>query len=977
MEMDKRTALLPDEILDFPGLKCHIISEIGRGSNALVYRAWYADHHHANEHHEVLIKELFPVHPNGGIYRGEDRSIVCTPEGEETYALHRDSFEAGNSVHLALLRKQPDGVGANLNTYALNGTLYTILGFNGGRSLNEELAGPAISLRPLVERTIKLLNELEGFHENGLLHLDIAPDNIMLLGKGNRERMMLIDFNSCHDIEGAVDSTSIFSAKRGYAAPEILIRRYDRIGPWTDLYSVTAVLYRSITGERLTIGQMALRQPPDVRDCPCMIDMPDSVHSLLQAILRKGLHVLARKRYAAVREMREDLSELLDRIDGVGITHSALWEAGRRNVMRTVRGNPSMTFIRDDDRLYPSNAKLDGETAPVGEQLNQLMAKRENALLIAGGGMGKTTAMLRSALECTKSYSGNRPAVAYLSLYGWQPGERNYILNRVLETLRFKPETRSFEDARKALLELLERPLSTPQGQRPVLLLMLDGLNETISERQPLIEEIMQLSGMQGVGIVVATRTDESALPFRKLELAALEESDVNAVLAEAGLLLPESPEMRLLLRTPLMLSIYVQSSLAEQKQLNVRTQGDLMSAYFVALKEKELSSAPENAEGRWQIEAALDYVLPSLASELHRRNRALEDARLLPVVENCWKLFHSRLMRRAFPQWIGHSAAIRGGAKNAEEWYGCMVHELLWKRQGMLIRDEQGRYQIAHQIIEEYLLEIDRENRRRISRVRMAQNGLTVVLMTSIAIAAVMVYCFFIRPTPYDEAAAELVFREALTAYMDAGLQCEDMQDLVTCATDEPGSYVQAVKRLRWNEDAAEKLEKTLNDLTHMLGTGSVMPWSGRPMDQRSCELLLALPSTNYDTYTYIIKEIEDILADKSISPDFRKLYMWAISEVVNRDTRIIADLYVLACEPHMTGKYSDAATLSRLSFSDAGDTGDTTAIGEGDFSVYIPLTDEQTQATMSKPVDDILDELSSLRKERSDILNIITSYH
>jgi hypothetical protein len=221
-----------------------------------------------------------------------------------------------------------------------------------------------------------------------------------------------------------------------------------------------------------------------------------------------------------------------------------------------------MAFIDDADRLYPSNARLEGEVAPVGEQLNRLMAQGENALLIAGGGMGKTTAMLRSALECTKSYSANRPAVAYLSLYGWQPGERDYVLNRVLETLRFKPETRSFEDARKALLEVLDRSLATPQGQRPVLLLMLDGLNETIPERQPLIDEIIRLSNMQGVGIVVATRAEESALPFGKLELTALEESDVNAVLAEAGLLLPESPEMRMLLRTPLMLSIFVQSSL-------------------------------------------------------------------------------------------------------------------------------------------------------------------------------------------------------------------------------------------------------------------------------------------------------------------------------------------------------------------------------------------------------------------------------
>lgn len=903
MEMDMRTALLPDEILAFPGLKCHIISEIGRGSNALVYRAWYADHHHADEHHEVLIKELFPVHPNGGIYRAADRSIVCTPEGEETYTLHRESFEAGNSVHLALLKKQPDGVGANLNTYVSNGTLYTVLGFNGGRSLSEELTGPAISLRPLVERMIKLLNELEGFHENGLLHLDIAPDNIMLLGKGNRERMMLIDFNSCQYIEAAVDSASVFSAKPGYTAPEILIRRYDRIGPWTDLYSVAAILYRAITGQELTTSQMLRRQPPDVGDCPCMIDMPDSVHSLMQAILRKGLHELARKRYASVREMRDDLSELLDRIDGVGITHSALWEAGRRNVMRTVLGNPSMTFIRDVDRLYPSNAKLEGEVAPVGEQLNRLMARGENALLIAGGGMGKTTAMLRSALECTKSYSGNRPAVAYLSLYGWQPGERNYILNRVLETLRFKPETRSFEDARKALLELLDRPLSTSQGQRPVLLLMLDGLNETIPERQPLIEEIMRLSDMQSVGIVVATRTDESALPFSRLELAALEESDVDAVLAEAGLLLPESPEMRLLLRTPLMLSIFVQSSLAEEKQLNVRTQDDLMAAYFAALKEKEFSSAPDNAEGRWQVEAALDYVLSSLAGELNRRNRALEDARLLPVVENCWKLFQSRLMRRAFPQWIGHSAAIRGGAKSAEEWYGRIVHELLWKRLGMLIRDEQGRYQIAHQIIEEYLLEIDRENRRRIVRRQRVKRLLIGATALLVLCGCAMIARQAAMPKPYAADAAQTVFEYAVDAHEDAVAQVQAIRDALERAKNGLDGFKLTVKLPKPSDtwSASDKLKQMVQD-------GKAMPWSGLPIDLDHCEELLTLPGNLQKEYTTYLRTLNYIMENEAEYQRYvvEEGYPDKLSELVELDARIADTLYALVCQPHLTGDYA-----------------------------------------------------------------------
>ena len=66
-------------------------------------------------------------------------------------------------------------------------------------------------------------------------------------------------------------------------------------------------------------------------------------------------------------------------------------------------------------------------------------------------------------------------------------------------------------------------------------------------------------------------------------------------------------------------------------------------------------------------------------------------------------------MMTGIFPEWIGHIADIRGESKNAEEWYGTMVHEILFRRLGLLVRDETGRYRMSHQLIEEYLAIIHR----------------------------------------------------------------------------------------------------------------------------------------------------------------------------------------------------------------------------------------------------------------------------
>ncbi|MCD8327415.1 MAG: hypothetical protein LUC90_12310 [Lachnospiraceae bacterium] len=45
---------------------------------------------------------------------------------------------------------------------------------------------------------IKILDALDCFHQNGFLHLDISPDNILLL----KEDALLIDYNSVWSLNG-------------------------------------------------------------------------------------------------------------------------------------------------------------------------------------------------------------------------------------------------------------------------------------------------------------------------------------------------------------------------------------------------------------------------------------------------------------------------------------------------------------------------------------------------------------------------------------------------------------------------------------------------------------------------------------------------------------------------------------------------------------------------------------------------------
>ncbi len=904
--MDDRKALPRGTILNFQGLSCEIGEEIGRGSNALVYEGSYKDALEQESLHRILVKELFPLEAKGKIWRQKDGHIHVEPEAEETFRMHRESFEAGNRAHLALLEACPGQIGANLNTYRMNGTLYSLLGLSGGESLARIQKGPARSLRTLASRMLSILDALYVFHANGLAHLDIAPDNILLLGSGREERALLIDYNSAMavDISRRKDS-AVFSVKQGYTAPEVRAGRLKDIGFASDMYSVTAVFYWMITGTPLTGFQMIRALPPDVSDFPCLKDEPQTVKAWVREILRRGLQTIPGRRYQEAASLRRDLLELMDRIDGVGITHWALWENGRRQVDRLVRENPSLSFIRDSAGLFPLQVSDGKESYPAEDYLRN---GRENYQLVAGGGMGKTTSLLHMVFSGEERYAPDRPAMMYLSLYGWQAGDRSYIVDSLLNGLHFRPETHTFEDARKALYELLDRPVETARGPSPVLMLLLDGLNEVPGDTKGLLDEINSLSSLRGVRLMVATRTAEKVLDFSHLHLTGLLESTVKEALSREGMLLPEKPDMQALLQTPMMLSLYLRSGQMDKKQIRAKNKEELLDTYLSALKEKAVRDLPEQTDIRWQIDAASELLLPAIASEIHKKQRGLADGELLPVAEKCYRLLNGRLSRRFFPQWIGRTAAIRGDAGNAEEWYGQVVHGILWKMLGLIVRDEQGRYVIAHQAIEEHLLLRDEDNRRRVRTYHMTRSLIIAVCACLAVLSSLAVYRVYVAPQPYDEGYADNVMVRALGAYVGAGKQYELLSDLAADAVNDPASFGQQLELFE-NSDLYRSMpaETSLLYLSAMLETGKVMPWSHKPMDEEACRTLLALPESRGEEYQLFASVLAFVMEDDYAGRHYGGQYPELLLQLLETDADIAAELYQIVCMPHLSGKYAD----------------------------------------------------------------------
>lgn len=747
LSVDHRIPLKLHTILPFEGMSCHVEGVIGQGSNAIVYKGWYQDNLEQGLRHHVLIKELFPFHPQKKINRGEDGSIVVDPEARELWETHRKSFEIGNKVHLRLLYDHPDRMvmGGNLNSFSLNGTLYTVLGYTAGRSLQTELNHSEATLRQTAQRMIGLLDALEAFHKSGYLHLDISPDNVMLVGQEEQEHIFLIDYNSTREI-GSRDSAYL-SCKIGYSPPEVSTGDVGSIGFSSDLYSVAAVFYRSIMGRSLTLTERLRSKAPDGQDSPMLKGIPQTVAAMVGTILKKGLNTLPRRRYQSIGQMRQAFQELLDRIDCVGVTHWSLWENGKRSTEELIRINPSLRYLQEEKRLYP--IRLEQECSMSLEQyLDELLSPDgKSGMILAQGGMGKTTLLLHTAMLLGKCYSASVPAVFYISLNGWDRGDDCYIRRQILMRLRFKPEENTLDSAMHALHKLLQQPLKTKRGNIPTVLLLLDGLNEIRGNIAPLVQEINELAKMAGVRILAASRSEIPELSLKTANLMSLDVEDIESALGRNGLLIPQKQRVIQLLRTPLILTIFIQTS-DGGRQLNIGSEEELMKAYMAYLLEKEIRQLPEDSPQRWQLDAALNYVLPAIAAEVKKKGKALNQRQTLKVVKKCRKVLRSRLLQKAFPQWIGHTRDIFDNTVTADEWYAVIFHELLWKRCGMLAKDANGRYQVFHQAVSEYLTGTYRALSRRTSR---SADPLSIVAWTWCILLLLSFYSTYCRELRWD----------------------------------------------------------------------------------------------------------------------------------------------------------------------------------------------------------------------------------
>ena len=212
---------------------------IGHGGFGIVYRAG-----HNELDLTVAIKEYLPAEL--AVREGmavQPRSGTERKDFEEGLRRFRDEAQA-----LIDFDSHPSIVSCR-EFFRAHGTAYLVMGYEEGQSLAEVLASREAEGRPFGAADLlgvmqPVLEGLERVHAAGVLHRDIKPSNILIRRRDGRP--VLIDFGA------AKQATARFSKSQapyteGYAALE-QVADAGKLGPWTDMYGVGAVMWRMVAG---------------------------------------------------------------------------------------------------------------------------------------------------------------------------------------------------------------------------------------------------------------------------------------------------------------------------------------------------------------------------------------------------------------------------------------------------------------------------------------------------------------------------------------------------------------------------------------------------------------------------------------------------------------------------------------------------------------------------------------------------------
>jgi predicted ATPase/serine/threonine protein kinase len=370
-----------------------------------------------------------------------------------------------------------------------------------GESLKERIRERSISTGELLDFAIQASDAMAAAHAKGIIHRDINPGNIFVVG---HSRLKILDFGlakvcapEAADDQPGDESLTFDGAILGttsYMSPEQV--RGEELDARSDLFSFGIVLYEMATYQRPFAGKNpVLIMNAILNEQPAAAsNVSPSSPAALDAIIARALEKDLEKRFQSAAELCSELKRLKGQRenDPATVTNNEPLRPSRQCYLSSLGQEPAAIEGRFSERqaeqLESHRANLPVQrTGFVGREKEVAVAKElvlrpdVRMVTVTGpGGIGKTRLAVQVAAGLAEHFPGGTYFVPLASLS--DPG---LIASVIVQTLGIR------EGAAQSPLEVLKQNLQ--DSLRAPMLLILDNF-EHLVQAAPTVADLLAIS---------------------------------------------------------------------------------------------------------------------------------------------------------------------------------------------------------------------------------------------------------------------------------------------------------------------------------------------------------------------------------------------------------------------------------------------------------------------------------------------------
>ncbi|MDR0991918.1 MAG: serine/threonine protein kinase [Ruminococcus sp.] len=241
---------------------------------------------------KVAVKEFYPH--QCAFRESKDGKNVSTYTGEKGDLFRKQLSKFNREAKRTAKFNNSPGIVSVIDCFDENHTAYMVMEFLDGITLTSYLEKKGkLTETEVLELLKPVILSIRDLHEGKLIHRDIAPDNIMIVGNTSK----LIDFGASADLDTAASDSSAIFVKPSYVPEEQYTADRSRQGTWTDVYALCATIYKCLTGELIPGALDRLRGNNEIPPLPPQVKNG--------ALIIRGLALSPKDRVKKIDELIE------------------------------------------------------------------------------------------------------------------------------------------------------------------------------------------------------------------------------------------------------------------------------------------------------------------------------------------------------------------------------------------------------------------------------------------------------------------------------------------------------------------------------------------------------------------------------------------------------------------------------------------------------------------------------------------------